>query len=92
MVGIGLFVGWLGYSVLTFGWTQVQGCNAGFVDLIWPGRWKGCNPDAAPGTPAGQVSAALGTQTATGSAGVSAAQAAADQAYLKAHPKTTLQP
>ena len=58
----------LGYQLLTYGWSQVRGDNAGFFDLLWPGRYKGPNPDppaqAAPNplTPKPPVSVA-GPQT-----------------------------
>ncbi len=49
-----------GYSVFTFGWSQLHGCNAGFVDLVWPGRYKGCKPDKAPAKSSGSSSASSG--------------------------------
>ena len=36
----------LGYQLLTYGWSQVQGSNAGFFDILWPGRFQGAHPDA----------------------------------------------
>ena len=35
----------LGYLLLTYGWSQVQGSNAGFFDILWPGRFAGAHPD-----------------------------------------------
>ena len=35
----------LGYQLMVYGWSQVQGSNAGFFDILWPGRFKGANPD-----------------------------------------------
>ena len=32
-----------GYQLLVYGWSQIQGGNAGFFDILWPGRYKG-NP------------------------------------------------
>ena len=37
----------LGYQLLTYGWSQVRGANAGFFDILWPGRYKVVAPDAA---------------------------------------------
>ena len=34
-----------GYQLLVYGWSQVNGANAGFFDLLWPGRFTGANPD-----------------------------------------------
>lgn len=34
-----------GYQLLVYGWSQVQGSNAGFFDILWPGRYKGNTPD-----------------------------------------------
>ena len=35
-----------GYQLLVFGWSQVNGGNAGFFDILWPGRYKGNPLDA----------------------------------------------
>ena len=43
-LGFGLLLG--GYTLLAYGWSQVRGCNAGLAGLIWPGAFKGCNPDS----------------------------------------------
>ena len=56
MVGIGLGILFMGYWIGAYGWSQIRGCNAGIVDLIIPGRYKGCAPDgqgAAGGAPVG---------------------------------------
>lgn len=53
MVGLGIGVFFVGYSVLAYGWSQLRGCNAGFFDLIWPGRFTGCNPDTGGGSGGG---------------------------------------
>ena len=46
MVGIAGVVVWLGYAVFAFGWSQVRGCNAGFLAMIDPfGQQPTCNPD-----------------------------------------------
>ena len=47
MVAISGGLIFLGYQLLTYGWSQVQGSNAGFFDLLWPGRYKGNTPDAS---------------------------------------------
>jgi uncharacterized membrane protein len=46
MVGIAGVVVWLGYAVFAFGWSQVRGCNAGFLAMLSPfGAQPVCNPD-----------------------------------------------
>ena len=40
-----------GYQLLVYGWSQVRGSNAGFFDVLWPGRFKGALPDAAAAAP-----------------------------------------
>lgn len=37
----------LGYQLLAYGWSQVNGSNAGFFDMLWPGRYKGNAPDSS---------------------------------------------
>jgi hypothetical protein len=32
-----------GYQLLVYGWSQVNHGNAGFFDILWPGRYTG-NP------------------------------------------------
>ena len=56
MVGVAGFVVFLGYSVFAYGWSQVQGCNAGFIDMIafWRPLPK-CNKDSSGGGPASSV-------------------------------------
>jgi hypothetical protein len=39
MLQIGIGVTFLGYSILYYGFTQVQGGNWGFFDLTIPSRW-----------------------------------------------------
>lgn len=51
MIGLGFGLLGASYWLATYGWSQVRGCNAGFVSLGWPGSFKGCNPDAG-STPA----------------------------------------
>lgn len=46
MVGLGFGVIVAGFSLAGYGWSQLRGCNASFVSLIWPGSYKGCNPDS----------------------------------------------
>ncbi len=43
----------IGYQLVAYGWSQVKGSNAGFFDILWPGRFKGAMPDtpAAPSPP-----------------------------------------
>ena len=40
-----------GYTLAVYGWSQLQGQNAGFFDLLWPGRYKGNTPDSGGATP-----------------------------------------
>jgi hypothetical protein len=39
VAGLGLGIAWLGYSVLYYGITQIQGQNFGLLDLMFPTRW-----------------------------------------------------
>jgi len=39
-----------GYQLAAYGWSQLQGQNAGFFDLLWPGRYKGNTPDKGSST------------------------------------------
>ena len=41
MAGLGIGIAWVGYSVLYYGVTQVQGGNWGLLDLMLPSRWAG---------------------------------------------------
>jgi hypothetical protein len=41
MAGLGIGIAWFGYSVFYYGFTQVNGGNWGFLDLIIPSRWPG---------------------------------------------------
>ncbi len=56
---LGALVLWGGYTFVTYGWSQVRGCNSGLRDLAWPDRYTGCHPDAAAdtGTPGSSGSA-----------------------------------
>ena len=40
-----------GYQLVTYGWSQVRGANAGFFDILWPGRYTGNTPDASGSPP-----------------------------------------
>jgi hypothetical protein len=35
----------IGYQLMVYGFSQVRGQNAGFFDILWPGRYKGNTPD-----------------------------------------------
>ena len=50
MVGLGFGLFLAGYTLAAYGWSQVRGCNSGLVGIVWPGSFKGCNPDTG-GTP-----------------------------------------
>jgi hypothetical protein len=52
-----------GYQLLVFGWSQVNHGNAGFFDILWPGRYKGNPLDSgaiAVNTPTGLNDTAAG--------------------------------
>jgi hypothetical protein len=71
MVGIGLGVFFAGYSLLVYGWSQLQHCNASLVSIVWPGSYKGCNPDPPAYPPVGKP--AVGGSNPTGPIGQSPA-------------------
>ena len=68
-----------GYQLLVYGWSQVNHGNAGFFDILWPGRYKGNPLDTA--ALAQATSTGLKDTAAGGTIGkpTNAAQA---QAYL----------
>lgn len=37
-----------GYQLIAYGWSQMRGQNAGFFDLLWPGRLTNGLPAADP--------------------------------------------
>ena len=39
MVGLGVGIVWVGYSLVYYGLTQVNGGNWGYLDLVIPSRW-----------------------------------------------------
>lgn len=46
MVGVAGVVIWMGYAVFAYGWSQVRGCNAGFLNMINPfAAQPQCSPD-----------------------------------------------
>jgi hypothetical protein len=52
LIGIAGGVFFFGYWTFAFGYSQVNGGNAGFVEIGWPGRYKGEQTDAAAATAA----------------------------------------
>jgi hypothetical protein len=36
-----------GYQLVAYGWSQLQHGNAGFFDILWPGRYTGLHPDGS---------------------------------------------
>lgn len=44
----------VGYQLMVYGWSQLQGSNAGFFDILWPGRYEGPYPDP-PSTATGNM-------------------------------------
>ena len=65
MVAISGLLIFAGYQLATYGWSQVRGSNAGFFDILWPGRFAGLNPDKSATAPP----TAPSTQPSQGSAG-----------------------
>lgn len=45
MVGVGFLVLFAGYSLLTYGWSQIQGSNTGLIGIVWPGAFNGSDDD-----------------------------------------------
>jgi hypothetical protein len=51
MVGVGVFVAWLGYSLFYYGLDQIRGGNNGLLSLMIPGKYSdqpkdsGATPD-----------------------------------------------
>ena len=85
MVGLGFGLGFGGYLLLTYGWSQLRGCNASFVSLAWPNSFNGCNPDPpAPANPATQTA-----QQPTGAAATGQTPAAAAKGSTNANQFTT---
>lgn len=70
MVAIGGAIFFGGYQLIAYGWSQLQGQNAGFWDMFWPGRYKGNTPDA--GSPAGASNPSSNAGGLTGAAGAAA--------------------
>lgn len=65
-----------GYTLVYWGVTQLQGCtNVGLEQVIWPGKWQGCNAaksgaaPAAPAAPAGSKTPPKTTKTSAGLGG-----------------------
>jgi hypothetical protein len=58
---------YIGYGNLVYGWSQVTGCNAGYFDVVLPGKWTGCNPDQA-GSPAAGTTKSKSSNAAPGPA------------------------
>lgn len=66
MPGVGSVVVLAGYVGVVLGWARIRGCNVGVRDIVWPGRYKGCNPDsgsAPQSTATGTTQASLGSNT-----------------------------
>ena len=47
MVAVSGGLVFLGYQLLVYGWSEVNHGNAGFFDILWPGRYKGNPLDVA---------------------------------------------
>jgi hypothetical protein len=65
MVAISGLLIFSGYQLMAYGWSQVRGANAGFFDILWPGRYV--NVAAPDGGDAGIVETPTGlNDTAAG--------------------------
>lgn len=51
MLGVGLFVIWVGYSLAYYGVDQVRHGNNGLLDLMIPGRYKNVPADSSAPAP-----------------------------------------
>lgn len=80
MLAVGGGVAVLGYAILYYGLTQVQGGNWGFLDLVIPSRWT---PTVAATPKDGGLTTGSNSSSSTGTPSTSAQ---AEQAYLLAHP------
>ena len=76
MVGVAGVAVFLGYAVFAYGWSQVRGCNAGFIDMV--AFWRPvpqCNPDSGnnvstqPGSTGGTVLGSVPTHNAVPNSG-----------------------
>ena len=56
MIAISGVVVLAGYQLVAFGWSQLHGQNAGFFDILWPGRYKGNTPDGGSSKPGSSTS------------------------------------
>lgn len=59
MAGLGIGIAWFGYAVFYYGFTQLQGGNWGFLDLVVPGRWANAK-NTPKDSPGGQATGAAG--------------------------------
>src|SRR5271165_453734 len=88
MAGLGIAIAWVGYSVLYYGISQIQGGNFGFLDLILPSRWP-----TASGTPYDNgstlASAASPASPATTAAKTTPTAGATATGPLTVNPNTT---
>jgi len=59
-----------GYQMLVYGWSQVTGSNAGFFQILWPGRYTNVAAPDGKGSSVGSTSGstALGSSPASTSA------------------------
>ena len=48
MVAVSGALIFIGYQLTVYGWSQIRGENAGFFDILWPGRYKGSTADYSP--------------------------------------------
>ena len=78
MVAVSGGILFAGYQMLVYGWSQVQGGNAGFFDILWPGRFKG-NPLDSVHTSTTSFGPGVTNQVAAGVASGKISQTTADQ-------------
>ena len=68
MVGLGIGVFFAGYTLLSYGWSQIHGANASLIELGWPGSYKGPSLDTG-GTASPASTATATTKSTTPSIG-----------------------
>ena len=69
MLAVGSGVAFLGYAILYYGLTQVQGGNWGFLDLVIPSRWT---PTVAATPKDGGLTTGSNSSSSTGTPSTSA--------------------
>jgi len=71
MAGLGIGIAWLGYWVMFYGITQVQGGNWGFLDLGIPSRWTPAVEATARDNGSSAAAASSSSTSSTSGGGIS---------------------